>query len=268
MSREVAESFCNAGPSVEAVADRGGLPRACRVRLLERRVERRTDSYRGDRTVGNGGADAVALDCRRDERPVSRRAAAGTRDLTSSTLTRGERATTSSRTSRSPSLRMDAASTDGVTFAPETKRWMGITFWDVDEVYAHPCSWDRPRIQPGPTAADSRGGADDALRSATPRCRSASRWTDIPAWSWSGRFPTKLTFPPVTRIGGGVLRKLDRGTRLLEHRPVPARARGRPAVDPEMSTRSASCWMPCTCRAQPRRTWRCSSVMDSLRFET
>ena len=42
----------------------------------------------------------------------------------------------------------------GITFAPETKRWMGITFWDVDEVYAHPCSWDRPRIQPGPTAAD------------------------------------------------------------------------------------------------------------------
>ena len=35
-----------------------------------------------------------------------------------------------------------------------TDHWVGITFWDVREVYAHPCQWQRRSIQPGPTVAD------------------------------------------------------------------------------------------------------------------
>jgi hypothetical protein len=46
-------------------------------------------------------------------------------------------------------------------------RWMGITFWDVDEVYAHPCQGSRT-IQPGPTVADlAKGLAKQPLRDAT-----------------------------------------------------------------------------------------------------
>lgn len=46
--------------------------------------------------------------------------------------------------------------------------WMGMTFWDVDEVFAHPCQWQGPRIQPGPTVADlAKVLAKQPLRDAT-----------------------------------------------------------------------------------------------------
>jgi hypothetical protein len=32
--------------------------------------------------------------------------------------------------------------------------WVGMTFWDVGEVYAHPCQWQDRRIQPGPSVGD------------------------------------------------------------------------------------------------------------------
>lgn len=45
---------------------------------------------------------------------------------------------------------------------------LGITFWDVDEVYAHPCQWSGPTIQPGPTVADlAKALAAQPLRDAT-----------------------------------------------------------------------------------------------------
>ena len=33
----------------------------------------------------------------------------------------------------------------------EEAEWAGITFWSVDEVYAHPCQWDVPKLDPGST---------------------------------------------------------------------------------------------------------------------
>jgi hypothetical protein len=37
---------------------------------------------------------------------------------------------------------------------PGADHWVGITFWDVGEVYRHPCQWKGKRmIQPGPTVA-------------------------------------------------------------------------------------------------------------------
>ena len=42
----------------------------------------------------------------------------------------------------------------GVNSGEGTDHWVGITFWDVREVYAHPCQWQRRSIQPGPTVAD------------------------------------------------------------------------------------------------------------------
>jgi hypothetical protein len=30
----------------------------------------------------------------------------------------------------------------------------GLTIWVVNDVYAHPCQWDQPRITPGPSAED------------------------------------------------------------------------------------------------------------------
>ncbi len=46
--------------------------------------------------------------------------------------------------------------------------WMGITFWDVNEVFAHPCQWQGRRIQPGPTVADLANAlAKQPLRDAT-----------------------------------------------------------------------------------------------------
>jgi hypothetical protein len=46
--------------------------------------------------------------------------------------------------------------------------WMGITFWDVDKVFAHPCQWKSRMIQPGPTAAGLASAlAKQPLRHAT-----------------------------------------------------------------------------------------------------
>jgi hypothetical protein len=41
----------------------------------------------------------------------------------------------------------------GINSAQDTDRWVAITFWDVDEVFAHPCEWQRRTIQPGRTVA-------------------------------------------------------------------------------------------------------------------
>jgi hypothetical protein len=49
-----------------------------------------------------------------------------------------------------------------------TDHWVGVTFWDVDEVFAHPCQWQGRRIQPGPTVADlAKALAKQPLRDAT-----------------------------------------------------------------------------------------------------
>jgi hypothetical protein len=46
--------------------------------------------------------------------------------------------------------------------------WVGITFWDVDGVYAHPCQWKGEKIQPGPTVAGlAKVLAKQPLRDAT-----------------------------------------------------------------------------------------------------
>lgn len=42
----------------------------------------------------------------------------------------------------------------GVRSTSEDDRLLSISLWQVQEVYAHPCRWNRPRIVPGPTAAD------------------------------------------------------------------------------------------------------------------
>jgi hypothetical protein len=42
----------------------------------------------------------------------------------------------------------------GVNHGGEGNDWMGITFWQVDEVYAHPCQWKGPRLKPGPSVDD------------------------------------------------------------------------------------------------------------------
>jgi hypothetical protein len=42
----------------------------------------------------------------------------------------------------------------GVNHGGEGNDWMGITFWQVDEVYAHPCRWKGPRLTPGPSVDD------------------------------------------------------------------------------------------------------------------
>lgn len=40
----------------------------------------------------------------------------------------------------------------GVNLGGEDEaEWAGITFWSVDEVYAHPCQWDVPLLDPAPT---------------------------------------------------------------------------------------------------------------------
>lgn len=47
--------------------------------------------------------------------------------------------------------------------------WAGITFWSVDEVYAHPCQWDVPRLDPGSTVDGLASTlATVPLREATP----------------------------------------------------------------------------------------------------
>lgn len=49
-----------------------------------------------------------------------------------------------------------------------TDHFVGITFWDVDEVYAHPCRWSSRTIQPGPTVADlAKALTERPLRDAT-----------------------------------------------------------------------------------------------------
>ncbi len=49
-----------------------------------------------------------------------------------------------------------------------TDHFVGITFWDVDEVYAHPCQWSSRTIQPGPTVVDlAKALAERPLRDAT-----------------------------------------------------------------------------------------------------
>jgi hypothetical protein len=49
-----------------------------------------------------------------------------------------------------------------------TPHWVAVQFWDVDEVYAHPCHWRDGLIQPGPTVADlATALADQPLRDAT-----------------------------------------------------------------------------------------------------
>jgi hypothetical protein len=52
-----------------------------------------------------------------------------------------------------------------------TDHWVGITFWDVDEVYTHPCQWKGRRIQPGPPSPVSR----TPCQAATSRCNRAGR---------------------------------------------------------------------------------------------
>jgi hypothetical protein len=53
------------------------------------------------------------------------------------------------------------------TGSKSENRWMGITFWDVAEVYAHPCQGSKT-IDPGPTVADlAEGLAKQPLRHAT-----------------------------------------------------------------------------------------------------
>lgn len=40
----------------------------------------------------------------------------------------------------------------GINARSETPRWTAVTFWDVNEVYAHPCGWrGEPLIDPGRT---------------------------------------------------------------------------------------------------------------------
>lgn len=56
----------------------------------------------------------------------------------------------------------------GVNTGQGGPHWMGITFWDVGEVFAHPCQWKGKMIQPGPTAADlATVLAERPLRDAT-----------------------------------------------------------------------------------------------------
>lgn len=57
----------------------------------------------------------------------------------------------------------------GVNSGLDTDHWVGITLWDVDEVYAHPCQWKgRRMIQPGPSVADlAKVLAGRPLRNAT-----------------------------------------------------------------------------------------------------
>jgi hypothetical protein len=62
------------------------------------------------------------------------------------------------------------ANVDGwaVNSGEGSDHWVGMTFWDVDEVYAHPCQWQGRRIQPGPTVADlAEALAKHPLRDAT-----------------------------------------------------------------------------------------------------
>jgi len=56
----------------------------------------------------------------------------------------------------------------GVTTGSESgSRWMGITFWDVDEVYRHPCDGSET-IQPGRTVTDLASAlAEQPLREAS-----------------------------------------------------------------------------------------------------
>lgn len=51
----------------------------------------------------------------------------------------------------------------GVNFPP-----VSVQFWDVDEVFGHPCQWDGTLFQPGPTAVDLADALVDVpLRNAT-----------------------------------------------------------------------------------------------------
>lgn len=50
----------------------------------------------------------------------------------------------------------------------DNSHWMGITFWDVDDVYTHPCQWRGTRMQPGPAVNDlAKALAARPLRDAT-----------------------------------------------------------------------------------------------------
>lgn len=47
-----------------------------------------------------------------------------------------------------------AGSQAWVNNAAEWPHLVALTIWVVNEVYAHPCQWDQPRITPGPSAED------------------------------------------------------------------------------------------------------------------
>ena len=42
----------------------------------------------------------------------------------------------------------------GVNSGADTDHWVAITFWEMGDVYAHPCQWQGRMIQPGPSVAD------------------------------------------------------------------------------------------------------------------
>jgi len=103
-------------------------------------------------------------------------------------------------------------------------RWMGITFWDVDEVYRHPCDVRARRS----SRSHRRRSRECPRRAATPRCEPARRRHD--GWSHGCAdgmvVPADFDFSPATTGTSTVGRTWGR-------RPVSAGpGAGRPVVDP------------------------------------
>ena len=81
-----------------------------------------------------------------------------------------------------------------------------IVIWQVDEVYAHPCQWSVPRIQPGPTVDDL------ASALATVPLRNATTPVDVTVDGYAGKYlewsvPDGIDFATCDKDGGTSLFK-------------------------------------------------------------
>ncbi len=83
------------------------------------------------------------------------------------------------------------ANLDGwlISKSQQTPRWMAVSFWDVDSVYAHPCDWLQPTIEVGRSV-------DELVAVLVDRpLRNATSPTDVNVDGYSGKelswsFPT------------------------------------------------------------------------------
>ena len=63
---------------------------------------------------------------------------------------------------------------------------VAVQFWDVDEVFGHPCQWNDTLFQPGPSVDDLAAAiADIPMRNATTPSQRDDRWL-FRACTWSG----------------------------------------------------------------------------------